>query len=191
MDEKKNDSGFLVFPRKSLILKRRRGLVSGEPPLGKRQPAWNKKIFVLGNPFFSIFSWIVFHNYISLACPHLAPGATPSLYSLTLSSAQCYVSISIISRTIDANIFHNWSRFLLSLADILTWGRFLPLPLPGSIALPWPLTSANLENFKSCLHFHFKGGDQLLLYRFCPKFCFRLHIQLDGGQGDRTCMGGS
>ena len=83
------------------------------------------------------------------------------------------------------------SRFLLSLGDILTWGRFLPLPLPGSIALPWPLTSANLENFKSCLHFHFKGGDQLLLYRFCPKFCFRLHIQLDGGQGDRTCMGGS
>ena len=186
MDEKENDSGFLVFPRKSLILKRRRGLASGGPPLGKRQPAWNK-IYVQFLKRAFLFSELI------LCSRYLAPSATPSLHSLTLSFAHCYVTMSITSKRIDANkhILKLDSRFLLSLADILTWGRFLPLRLPGSIALPWPLTSANLENFKSCLHFHFKGGDQLLLYRFCPKFCFRLHIQLDGGQGDRTSMGGS
>ena len=155
MDEQKNDSGFLVFPRKSLILKRRRGLASGGPPLSKRQPARNK-IYVQFLKRAFLFSAVKL-----ILCSRSTPGTWCHSFSSLANS--------LLGSLLRHHVNHkqeNWCEQTyfkiglkippLPLADILTWGRFLPLPLPGSIALPWPLTSANLENFKLSLHFHFK-----------------------------------
>ena len=83
MDEQKNDSGFLVFPRKSLILKRRRGLASGGPPLGKRQPAWNK-IYVQFLKRAFLFSAVKL-----ILCSRSTPGTWCHSFSSLANSLLC------------------------------------------------------------------------------------------------------